>query len=280
MNISLISAYKNPQPDPLQAALEARNFGQVLEQMPLLDRANSYNASILTRHPRLPQGRGQKPARAQSRAQRAPRHGRRAGVAEDADQQLHRVREAALPRPQGQGAAAHRGAPPGRDQRLAARGRDHAPAAGAPPDRSGGRRQRHRRREHARPGRLRAAAGALHGRRGRRQHRARPARHAVRLGRRGAGRLRLLGSRLVGLRPGRAGRSAALHGRALELGHAHLVAGDLAPGDLVFFHGLGHVGHVHRRRQLRARAAHRRRRQDLESGELQRLRRRCAASAA
>jgi cell wall-associated NlpC family hydrolase len=48
LNISIISAYKNPQPDPLQAALEARNFGQVLEQFALLDRANSYNASILS----------------------------------------------------------------------------------------------------------------------------------------------------------------------------------------------------------------------------------------
>ena len=48
LNISIISAYKNPQPDPLQAALEARNFGQVLEQFALLDRANTYNASILT----------------------------------------------------------------------------------------------------------------------------------------------------------------------------------------------------------------------------------------
>ena len=48
LNISLISAYKNPQPDPLQAALEARNFGQVLEQFALLDRAQSYNASLLT----------------------------------------------------------------------------------------------------------------------------------------------------------------------------------------------------------------------------------------
>jgi cell wall-associated NlpC family hydrolase len=47
LNISIISAYKHPQPDPLQAALEARNFGQVLEQFSLLDRANSYNASIL-----------------------------------------------------------------------------------------------------------------------------------------------------------------------------------------------------------------------------------------
>jgi cell wall-associated NlpC family hydrolase len=48
LNISIISAYKNPQPDPLQAALQARNFGQVLEQFALLDRANSYNASILS----------------------------------------------------------------------------------------------------------------------------------------------------------------------------------------------------------------------------------------
>jgi peptidoglycan DL-endopeptidase CwlO len=48
LNISLISAYKNPRPDPLQAALEARNFGQVLEQIALLDRAQSYNASILS----------------------------------------------------------------------------------------------------------------------------------------------------------------------------------------------------------------------------------------
>jgi cell wall-associated NlpC family hydrolase len=48
LNISIINAYKNPQPDPLQAALEARNFGQVLEQFSLLDRAQSYNASLLT----------------------------------------------------------------------------------------------------------------------------------------------------------------------------------------------------------------------------------------
>jgi cell wall-associated NlpC family hydrolase len=48
LNISIINAYKNPQPDPLQAALSARNFGQVLEQFSLLDRARSYNASILT----------------------------------------------------------------------------------------------------------------------------------------------------------------------------------------------------------------------------------------
>jgi cell wall-associated NlpC family hydrolase len=48
LNVSLISAYKNPMPDPLQTALEARNFGQVLEQFALLDRTNSYNANVLS----------------------------------------------------------------------------------------------------------------------------------------------------------------------------------------------------------------------------------------
>ena len=47
LSVSLISAYKHPMPGPLQAALEARNFGQVLEQFALLDRANSYNADVL-----------------------------------------------------------------------------------------------------------------------------------------------------------------------------------------------------------------------------------------
>ena len=38
----------------------------------------------------------------------------------------------------------------------------------------------------------------------------------------------------------------------------------LQSGDLVFFDGLGHVGHLHRRRPVRPRAAHRRRREGLE----------------
>jgi hypothetical protein len=33
LSASLISAYKSPVPDPLQAALQARNFGEVLEQV-------------------------------------------------------------------------------------------------------------------------------------------------------------------------------------------------------------------------------------------------------
>jgi cell wall-associated NlpC family hydrolase len=48
LNVSLISAYKNPMPDPLQTALEARNFGQVLDQFALLERTNSYNATVLS----------------------------------------------------------------------------------------------------------------------------------------------------------------------------------------------------------------------------------------
>ena len=48
LSASLISAYKSPVPDPLEAALEARNFGQVLEQFALLDRTNTYNAGMLT----------------------------------------------------------------------------------------------------------------------------------------------------------------------------------------------------------------------------------------
>jgi cell wall-associated NlpC family hydrolase len=47
LSASLISAYKSPVPDPLQAALQARNFGEVLEQFALLDRTNTYNANML-----------------------------------------------------------------------------------------------------------------------------------------------------------------------------------------------------------------------------------------
>ena len=48
LSASLISAYKSPVPDPLEAALEAHNFGQVLEQFALLDRTNTYNAGMLS----------------------------------------------------------------------------------------------------------------------------------------------------------------------------------------------------------------------------------------
>jgi cell wall-associated NlpC family hydrolase len=47
LSASLVSAYKSPVPDPLEAALEAHSFGQVLEQFALLDRTNTYNAGML-----------------------------------------------------------------------------------------------------------------------------------------------------------------------------------------------------------------------------------------
>ena len=97
LNISIISAYKNPEPDPLQAALEARNFGQVLEQFMLLDRANRYNASILA-DIRNYQRQVDPSQRALNRERNsAARRRRRADIAEGADQRLDRRREAALP---------------------------------------------------------------------------------------------------------------------------------------------------------------------------------------
>jgi cell wall-associated NlpC family hydrolase len=48
LDASLVSAYKSPQPDPLEAALAARNFGQVLEQFALLERTSSYDADMLS----------------------------------------------------------------------------------------------------------------------------------------------------------------------------------------------------------------------------------------
>ncbi len=55
------------------------------------------------------------------------------------------------------------------------------------------------------------------------------------------------------------------HHAASQYGMGSPVSRDqLQAGDLVFFNGLGHVGHLHRRRPVRPFAAHRRRGQDLE----------------
>ena len=111
LNISIISAYKNPQPDPLQAALEARNFGQVLEQFALLDRANSYNASILGDIRDY-----QKQVDQSQRTLNRERNTRRENVAElqvaeGADRQLDRRGQAALQRTEAEGAPSDPGAP-------------------------------------------------------------------------------------------------------------------------------------------------------------------------
>ena len=66
------------------------------------------------------------------------------------------------------------------------------------------------------------------------------------------------------------------HNAAAQYGYGTPVSlGDLQPGDLVFFDGLGHVGHLHRRRPVHPRPAHRRCRQDLVAERLaRRVRRR------
>ena len=55
------------------------------------------------------------------------------------------------------------------------------------------------------------------------------------------------------------------HNAAMQYSYGSAVSREnLAPGDLVFFNGLGHVGPLHRRRPVHPRAAHRRRGEDLE----------------
>ena len=96
LSASLISAYKSPMPDPLQAALSARNFGEVLEQFTLLDRTNSYNASML-RAIRVYKGEILRRQRLLARERtRAAGHRHRAGLAARTHPQLGRGREAAL----------------------------------------------------------------------------------------------------------------------------------------------------------------------------------------
>ena len=220
LNISIISAYKNPQPDPLQAALEARNFGQVLEQFALLDRANSYNASILGDIRDY-----QKQVDQSQRTLNRERNTRRENVAElqslraqidssiAADKQRYsglklKVRRLIQERRAAEKAASLRVAEQTRQLQAQS---DAPPAvafvAGAPSCRSGRNADR---------------AAALHAGRGGRQRGTQGARHAVRLGRSRPRRLRLLGPRLLGLRPGRSRRPSAFHGSALGLGYAHL----------------------------------------------------------
>ena len=81
-----------------------------------------------------------------------------------------------------------------------------------------------------------AAAGAV-------SRRAQPAGHAVRPRRRLARRLRLLGPRLLGATRRRGIRACRTSRGALWTSGTRISSqGELAPGDLVFFNGLGHVG--------------------------------------
>ncbi len=117
-----------------------------------------------------------------------------------------------------------------------------------PPD------HRHDGRRPHRPGRPRPrGAEVAHRRPARRRRRPRPGaarpdraggaaadRRAVRLGRRDAERLRLLRPRHVAVGEARR-RAAALRGLAVPHGPARSRRPQLRPGDLVFFHDLGHV---------------------------------------
>ena len=223
LNISHHQRLQEPEPDPLQAALEARNFGQVLEQFMLLDRANQLQREHPHRHPRLPAGRS---TRASGRSTTSAT-ARRDDVAElkslkSADQRLDRRGEAALPGPPPKVRRLIQERRAAEIGRLPAGGRAHAPAAGRVQRSARGRSRRRRSAPPTRAPRAtapppstlgEAAASVALGELG----------TPVRLGRRRARRLRLLGPRLVGLRPGRSRRAAALHRRALGLGHPHLL---------------------------------------------------------
>ena len=245
LNITIISAYKNPQPDPLEAALSARNFGQVLDQFALLDRAQSYNAGLLTdiRDYRKDVDRSQ-------RMLNRERNARRDTVAE-----LTSLKSQIPARSRPRSSATAGSAPKvrrliearraGRARRVAARRRARAPAAGrldaaqavAVNDIGGVEQASASASDGDWRRRLGHAPRTLDRRRVRRQHRARAAGHALCLGRRRAGRLRLLGPRLLGLRAGRPRRAPHFTGALWNSGTHISSQSDLAPGDLVFFHG-------------------------------------------
>ena len=122
LSASLVGAYKSPAPDPWQAALSARNFGEVLEQFALLDRTNTYNANML-RAIRVYKGEIVR----RQRVLAHERGERRAALGELESLQV-RIRSSVAAEKrryadlQCQGAALARGATPGRARGLAASG--------------------------------------------------------------------------------------------------------------------------------------------------------------
>ena len=130
LSASLISAYKSPVPDPLEAALEAHNFGQVLEQFALLDRTNTYNASMLNAI------RGYRVEIVQRRRTLSRERDQRRAVAAELESLQARIRSSVAAEKrryrglQRGGAAADRSPPPRRGGRLAARGREDAVRCG------------------------------------------------------------------------------------------------------------------------------------------------------
>ena len=193
----------------------------------MLKAIRAYRVEIVRRQRVLARERDQRRATAQT------------CIAAGADPQLRRGAEAALPRPARPGAPPDRGAPPGRGGGLAARGGEDARAAHG---RRPGRRQRHRRREHGRrrrsaplPAPSSVAASAVASRSA---SSARPTSPAA-------------------PRPGGFDCSGLVSWAYAQAGHpgcrtTPAISGpsgtridstsELAPGDLVFFNGLDHVG--------------------------------------
>ena len=163
LSASLISAYKSPVPDPLEAALEARNFGQVLEQFALLDRTNTYNAEHAARRsaPTASRSCAASSVLARERARAAARP---PPNCESLQPRIRSSVAAEKRRYRGLRAEVRRLIEQRRRAEVAASRRAAAQDAGAARGRGRRRRQRHRRREHgdATSG---AAARAVLGRR-------------------------------------------------------------------------------------------------------------------
>ena len=232
----LISAYKSPAPDPLEAALSARNFGEVLEQFSLLDRTNAYNANMLGAI-RVYRGEIVRRQRILTRERRQ----RTATVTQlQTVRRIFAVRGSrAAPLP-GSASEVRRLLEERRTAELAASGAPAHQGAGAAGERGARRGQRHRRRQHGRP----AAAC-----RRRSPRPSRPAPSALRSASRARRRPRpaplRAGSTAPASSPGpaQAGiRASALSGALWSAGTRVASRSELAPGDLVFFDGLGHVG--------------------------------------
>ena len=145
--------------------------------------------------------------------------------------------------------------------------RARAGCAGALPDdpaAAGARAAGHSGRRHG-VGRRHDGRSAVAVRRRRRDCHALP-RHAIRVGRREPGGLRLLRPRGVRLRAGRR-LASALHGRPVEHGRARVAQRSPARRPRVLRRPRPRR-HLHRRRPVHPRAAHRRRREDLEPHRL------------
>ncbi len=249
LNITIINAYKNPQPDPLEAALSARNFGQVLDQFALLDRAQSYNAGLLTdiRDYRKDVDQSQ-------RVLNRERNARRDAVAELTSLKSQITASIAAEKTRYGGLRAK----VRRSDRRAPRGRARRVAPARPSAHAGSRRRPRRRRSPSNDiGGVSQAGASVGAADADGASVAIPAPSTVgesaaniALGQLGTPYVWGGGapggfdcSGLVSWAYGQAGQGGLPHFTgALWNSGTHVAQSDLAPGDLVFFHGLNHVG--------------------------------------